>query len=42
MKTVVPQRWQLGSTSVDGSLFLLLFATLMTTEWWLRKKWGLV
>ena len=42
MKTVVPQRWQLGSTNVDGSLFLLLFATLMTTEWWLRKKWGLV
>lgn len=42
MKTVVPQRWQLGSTNLDGSLFLLLFAALMTTEWWLRKKWGLV
>ncbi|MFN5321292.1 MAG: glutamine amidotransferase [Planctomycetota bacterium] len=42
MKTTVPKRWQLGSTSLDGSLFLLLFAGLMTTEWALRKKWGLV
>jgi hypothetical protein len=42
MKTVVPKRWQLGSTSLDGSIFLLLFAGLMTTEWALRKKWGLV
>lgn len=42
MKTVIPKRWQLGSTSLDGSIFILLFATLMTTEWALRKKWGLV
>ncbi len=41
-KTMVPKRWQLGSTSLDGSIFLLIFASLMIAEWVLRKKWGLV
>jgi uncharacterized membrane protein len=38
----VPVKWQLGDTSVDATLFLLLFACLLTLDWWLRKKWGLV
>lgn len=42
LKTIVPRRWQLGSTSLDGAIFLLLFAGLMIAEWALRKKWGLV
>lgn len=42
MKVTVPQRWQLGQTAWDGSAFLLLFVALLSCEWALRKKWGLV
>lgn len=42
MKIEVPLRWQLGQTALDGSLVLLLFVALLTTEWALRKRWQLV
>ncbi|MEQ1903862.1 MAG: glutamine amidotransferase [Pirellulaceae bacterium] len=42
MKIEIPQRWQLGQSAVDGSLFLLLFVATLSLEWVLRKKWGLV
>ena len=35
-------RWKLGSTQADAWLFFLALTALLTTEWWLRKKWGLV
>lgn len=38
----VPLKWQLGQTARDGMIFLLLFTALLTAEWTLRKKWGLV
>ncbi|MEZ6095313.1 MAG: glutamine amidotransferase [Pirellulaceae bacterium] len=38
----IPQRWQLGSTLGDGAAFLALFVLVMGTEWYLRKRWGLV
>jgi uncharacterized membrane protein len=38
----VQTKWQLGDTALDGWLFLLCFVTLATSEWFLRKRWGLV
>jgi hypothetical protein len=38
----VQTKWQLGDTSLDAWLFFLLFVGLLTGEWALRKKWGLV
>lgn len=38
----VPIKWQLGDTWYDSLVYLLLFASLLTLEWWMRKKWGLV
>jgi uncharacterized membrane protein len=38
----VPLKWRLGETAVDAAAFLLLFVGLLTAEWLLRKKWGLV
>lgn len=35
-------RWKLASTATDAWLFFLALTGLLTTEWWLRKKWGLV
>ena len=42
MQIEVPLKWQLGDTWYDASIFVLLFAGLLTWEWWLRKKWGMV
>lgn len=42
MKVEIPLKWQLGDTPLDAGVFLLLFVTLLSTEWYLRKKWGLV
>jgi hypothetical protein len=38
----VQTKWQLGDTTLDAWTFFLLFVGLLTGEWWLRKKWGLV
>jgi uncharacterized membrane protein len=35
-------RWKLGATAWDAWLVLLLLAALLTSEWFLRKRWGLV
>ena len=35
-------KWQLGDTPWDAWGFFLLLVTLLTTEWFLRKRWGLV
>ncbi len=42
LKIEIPQRWHLGTTPADASLFLIVFVTVMSIEWALRKKWGLV
>lgn len=36
------QKWRLGDTPVTAWTWLILFATILGTEWWLRKRWGLV
>ena len=41
-KIEVPLKWQLGQTWEDGTAYLVLFATLLGIEWFLRKNWGLV
>ena len=35
-------RWKLASTATDAWIFFLALTALLTTEWWLRKRWGLV
>lgn len=35
-------KWQLGDTSIDAWTFFLLLVLLLSAEWFLRKKWGLV
>jgi hypothetical protein len=42
MKIEIPNKWRLGDTWQDGAVFLLLFVAFLTTEWYLRKRWGLV
>ena len=42
MNIDVPTKWQLGDTFFDALTFVLLFAGLLSYEWWLRKKWGLI
>lgn len=38
----VQTKWQLGDTAADSWLYLLVFASILTGEWVLRKRWGLV
>ncbi len=35
-------RWKLAGTAADAWLFFLALTALLSVEWWLRKKWGLV
>jgi len=35
-------RWKLAGTSGDAWVFLLLLTGVLTGEWFLRKRWGLV
>lgn len=41
-KIEIPTKWRLGETMTDATAFLLTFVMLLTAEWALRKKWGLV
>ncbi len=41
-KIEIPLKWRLGETFADAAGFLLAFVALLTMEWLLRKKWGLV
>lgn len=41
-KIEIPTKWRMGESMVDASAFLLVFVGLLTVEWYLRKKWGLV
>jgi hypothetical protein len=36
------QRWQLGDTLLDAWAAFLLLVGLLSTEWYLRKRWSLV
>jgi uncharacterized membrane protein len=38
----VQSKWQLGDTSLDAWLFLIVLIGVLSVEWFLRKKWGLV
>lgn len=42
LKIRIPQKWQLGDTWLDGLVFFALFLGVLSTEWFLRKKWGMV
>jgi uncharacterized membrane protein len=42
MEIEVQTKWQLADTAGDAWALLLLFVALLTAEWFLRKKWGLV
>jgi hypothetical protein len=35
-------RWQLGKTAADAWAYFLLIVILVSSEWFLRKKWGMV
>ncbi|MCL4204705.1 MAG: hypothetical protein KJ000_19630 [Pirellulaceae bacterium] len=42
MDIEIQTKWQLGDTPRDAWTLLLLLVALLTAEWALRKKWGLV
>ena len=42
LRIEVPKKWQLGDTWQDAWLFFLALVSLLSSEWVLRKKWGLV
>lgn len=41
-KIEIPQRWRLADTFKDAMIYVSLFVVVLTVEWVLRKKWGLV
>ena len=41
-KIEIPTKWKLGESWADASAFLVLFVLLLTVEWTMRKKWGMV
>ena len=38
----VPKKTMLGETFLDALVFLSIFVSVLGSEWYLRKKWGLV
>lgn len=41
-KIEIPTKRRLGGSFPDATAFMLVFVGLLSVEWWLRKKWGLV
>jgi hypothetical protein len=41
-KIEIPIKHRFGESSRDATFFLVVFVGLLTAEWFLRKKWGLV
>lgn len=41
-KIEIPTKWRIGETVLDAGAFLIVFVGLLSVEWFLRKKWGLV
>ena len=41
-KIEIPQRWRLADTFKDAMIYVTVFLAILTVEWVLRKKWGLV
>lgn len=41
-KIEIPIKHRFGESSTDATIFLIVFVGLLTTEWFFRKKWGLV
>ena len=42
MEVEIQSRWRLGDTPLDAWVFLSAVVALLGTEWFLRKKWGMV
>ncbi|MCP4812427.1 MAG: hypothetical protein GY888_07960, partial [Planctomycetaceae bacterium] len=42
LKIEMETKWQLGGSPLDAWLFFLGIVTLLSSEWFLRKRWGLV
>jgi hypothetical protein len=42
VRVEILSRWQLGDTALDAWLFFLAVIALVSSEWILRKRWGLV
>ena len=38
----IPTTFRLGGTFTDSTTFLVIFVLVLSTEWFLRKKWQLV
>ena len=42
LKIKVPETWKLGDTVFEGLLFVFGLVGVLSFEWFLRKKWGMV
>jgi hypothetical protein len=42
LKIEVPVKWRIGDTWQDALAVVIAWLMFMTSEWFLRKKWGLV
>lgn len=42
LKIEMETKWQLGGSPLDAWLFFLVLVALLSSEWFLRKRWGLV
>jgi len=41
LKIAIQKKWQLGAGSISAWLLFLMFASLLSVEWFLRKRWRL-
>jgi len=42
LKIEIPESWKLGDSLPDSLAFCLVIISLLSTEWILRKRWGMV